>query len=131
MPIPVFNVKIYYAKSGFAKMPVWNKDRFMSYLKQVRESMKKTQAELGDMVGASQSQIGRLESGEREMNREWALKLSKATGISPVKFVFPDDNYLEDAELVEIVDKLSRLGGDDRKVAFSILRPFLTSKLPG
>lgn len=45
-------------------------------LQKYRKSVGLSQAKLGELVGTSQQQIGKLEKGERPITREWARKLA-------------------------------------------------------
>jgi transcriptional regulator with XRE-family HTH domain len=102
----------------------------MSFLRKTREKMGLTQTELGERIGVSQSTIGRLEAGTMDMTREYSIRLADVTGISPVFFVFPDDEYRDDVERVEMVHDLLSMKPEDRRTAIAVIRPFIDAHKP-
>lgn len=60
----------------------------MSVIKELRENLKMSQANLAEAVGTSQPQIKRLESGERKLTKEWAERLAGPLGVSPEELLF-------------------------------------------
>ncbi|WP_150524001.1 helix-turn-helix domain-containing protein [Roseibium sediminis] len=63
----------------------------MSILKEKRLAKGLTQAGLADLIGTSQPQIRRLETGERQLTPDWAKRLAPHLGIEPAHLLFPDD----------------------------------------
>src|SRR5688572_17395794 len=61
------------------------------HLREFREAADLKQQQLADLIGTSQPQIRRLEAGERELTKEWAVKLSPHLGRSPVELMFPKE----------------------------------------
>lgn len=55
----------------------------MNRIKEIREALGMTQAELARRVGAVQSQIGFLERGERRLTVEWMGRIAAALGVAP------------------------------------------------
>lgn len=51
-----------------------------------------TQAQLGEMVGLHQTQIGNLENGGRNLTFEWARRIAKAFNVRLVDLLSEDDN---------------------------------------
>ncbi|NTJ67563.1 helix-turn-helix transcriptional regulator [Agrobacterium rhizogenes] len=60
----------------------------MSVIKELREKLNLSQANLAEAVGTSQPQIKRLESGERKLTKEWAERLASPLGVSPEELLF-------------------------------------------
>lgn len=95
----------------------------MEDLKNLRERLGLTQAQLAEMAGTSQPQIKRLENGERELTRAWAERLAPHLKTTPIRLMFPDaaDENPTGAKLVSWVsagalsqpDYDPNLGDDD------------------
>lgn len=64
----------------------------MDHLRALREAADLTQKELAELVGTSQPQIKRLESGDRELTPAWAKKLAPHLGVTAMQIVFPEEN---------------------------------------
>lgn len=62
----------------------------MSTIKDLREKNNLSQQQLADLVGTSQPQIKRLESGERKLTKEWAERLAPHLGVKAWMLVFDD-----------------------------------------
>ncbi|MGN6779211.1 XRE family transcriptional regulator [Rhizobium sp.] len=60
----------------------------MSVIKELREKLNLSQANLAEAIGTSQPQIKRLESGERKLTKEWAERLAGPLGVSPEELLF-------------------------------------------
>lgn len=60
----------------------------MRGLRAFREARGLSQAQLAELVGTSQPQIGRLESGERKLTKEWAERLGPPLRVSPEALIF-------------------------------------------
>lgn len=62
-------------------------------IKDLREQKNMSQAELAELVGTSQPQIKRLESGERKLTKEWAERISPHLNVAPEVLLFgwPDE----------------------------------------
>lgn len=65
-------------------------------IKDLREQKNMSQAELAELVGTSQPQIKRLESGERKLTKEWAERISPHLNAAPEVLLFgwPDEGEL-------------------------------------
>ena len=57
-------------------------------IKELREELKLSQADLAEAVGTSQPQIKRLENGERKLTKEWAERLSVPLKVAPDILIF-------------------------------------------
>jgi len=68
-------------------------------IKELREKLKLSQADLAEAVGTSQPQIKRLEAGDRKLTKEWAERLSPHLGIAPESLLFGNTN---DNETVKV-----------------------------
>lgn len=91
----------------------------MTHLRDLRTKAGFKQADIADLVGTSQTQIARLERGERKITIEWAEKLAAHLGTTPRDLMFPPDiAYL--APVVGIVgagtEVLSERDGDPEMV---------------
>lgn len=61
-------------------------------IKELREKLKLSQADLAEAVGTSQPQIKRLEAGDRKLTKEWAERLSPHLGVAPESLMFGNPN---------------------------------------
>lgn len=63
-------------------------------IKELREKLKMSQADLAEAIGTSQPQIKRLEAGERTVSKKWAERLSPALHVTPeiILFGWPDSS---------------------------------------
>lgn len=68
-------------------------------IKELREKLKISQAELADAVGTSQPQIKRLEGGDRKLTKEWAERLSPHLGVAPETLLFGKPNEAESVKV--------------------------------
>jgi repressor LexA len=57
--------------------------QFPNRIRQMRESRKLSQQKLAELVGTSQPQINRLETGERGLDQSWLFKLAQALRCQP------------------------------------------------
>lgn len=57
-------------------------------IKELRDSKKLSQAELGALVGTSQPQINRLEAGGRTLSKKWAERLAPHLGVTAAELMF-------------------------------------------
>ena len=65
----------------------------MNGIRQRREALGLTQAQLAERVATSQPQIRRLEAGERQLTKEWAERLAPHLGMSPSELMFGSASY--------------------------------------
>jgi len=56
-------------------------------VRELRKLKKLTQEDLGNMVGMSQPQIGRIESGISDMTLEQMEKIAQALGVEPFELL--------------------------------------------
>lgn len=63
--------------------PVEGDDHPNHYLREWREFMGFSQEELGEMVHAHQSKIGRIETGKRELKTGFLRELARVFGVPP------------------------------------------------
>lgn len=61
-------------------------------IKELREKLKISQADLAEAVGTSQPQIKRLEGGDRKLTKEWAERLSPHLGVAAEALLFGKTN---------------------------------------
>ncbi|OIN06122.1 hypothetical protein BFS86_19655 [Shewanella algae] len=64
----------------------------MKNLKEIRDQLKLTQAEMAKRLGTSQPQYQRLERGKRPMSKKWALKIESEFGIPAAQILFTDED---------------------------------------
>jgi phage repressor protein C with HTH and peptisase S24 domain len=60
----------------------------MNMIKELREKISISQSALAELVGTSQPQIKRLESGERKLTKEWAEKIAPHLNITAESLMF-------------------------------------------
>jgi transcriptional regulator with XRE-family HTH domain len=70
-------------------------------IRELRKKVGLTQAELGDLVGLHQTQVGNLENGARTLTLEWGRRIAKVLGVTM-------------ADLLPDEDNPDRLGDDER-----------------
>lgn len=63
-------------------------------IRDLREKLDITQSQLAEMVGTSQPQIKRLETGERKLTKEWAEKIGPKLNVTAeiLMFGWPEDS---------------------------------------
>ncbi len=71
----------------------------MNRIKEIREAIGMTQAELARRVGAVQSQLGFLERGERRLTVEWMGRIAAALGVAPQDLMNSPALQLGDSEV--------------------------------
>lgn len=64
----------------------------MHKIRELREGLGLSQAALAERAGTSQPQIRRLESGERKLTKEWAVRLAPHLQTSPQDLMFSDSD---------------------------------------
>lgn len=62
----------------------------MSQIRRYRTLRKLSQQKLAELVGTSQPQIKRLESGDRQLTVNWAERLAPHLGVDPQELLFAD-----------------------------------------
>lgn len=60
-------------------------------IREIREQLGLSQAQLADKVGCSQTQIDRLEKGTRDLSDHWKRRLATAMGVAPWDLLPVDD----------------------------------------
>lgn len=80
-----------------------------------------TQQELGDLVGASNSKISRLESGETELRPGFAKKVARFFNI-PFMALFTINPLGDGKDQAEILDAIADIAPEDRPAALRMLR---------
>ncbi|WP_419906471.1 XRE family transcriptional regulator [Hoeflea sp.] len=60
----------------------------MNTIRQRREALGLTQAQLAERASTSQPQIRRLEAGERQLTKEWAERIAPHLGMTPSELMF-------------------------------------------
>lgn len=118
-------------------------------MKELRERQEMTQDELAKLVGTSQPQIRRLETGEREMTPIWAKRLAPHLNVSPVKLAFPDEDtkittlkivgrvgasidgkVLQDTDQGPFGEVIAPLGASGNEVAVEVSGPSMGTYAP-
>jgi phage repressor protein C with HTH and peptisase S24 domain len=67
----------------------------MNMIKELRDKLKISQADLAEAVGTSQPQIKRLEAGDRKLTKEWAERLSPHLKVTAEELLFGNPNVAE------------------------------------
>ncbi|MCY6381047.1 XRE family transcriptional regulator [Hoeflea prorocentri] len=65
----------------------------MITIRSLREAKGLTQARLAELAQTSQPQIRRLEAGERQLTKDWAMRLAPHLDISPSELMFGGQAY--------------------------------------
>jgi transcriptional regulator with XRE-family HTH domain len=112
-------------------------------IKKIRDSKDMSQGQLGDLVGTTSQQIGRLEKGERRLTQGWMERLGRALGVSPALLI--DDANTTQKRGVEnddviwsimdvIIDKARKSPDIDNQkligIAMAVYRIASAGKLP-
>lgn len=71
----------------------------MNMIKELREKLKISQADLAEAVGTSQPQIKRLEGGDRKLTKEWAERISPHLGVAPEALLFGKQDGAESVKV--------------------------------
>lgn len=88
----------------------------MSVIKELRDKLKLSQADLAEAVGTSQPQIKRLESGDRKLTKEWAERLAPFLGVSA------EDILFNRAKVEESAQEETNLGGNVFELPNAVIR---------
>lgn len=93
-------------------------------IRELRKQAKITQAQLGEMVGLHQTQIGYIENGTRSLTFEWARRIAAALGVAMVDILSADDNpwRLEDGERT-LVEKYREADDKQRAIIERVAEP--------
>ncbi len=62
--------------------PFWY-ERTMTTMRELRQAAGLSQEKLAELAGTSQPQINKLETGQRKMTVDWAVKLARPLGVEP------------------------------------------------
>lgn len=62
--------------------PFWY-ERTMTTMRELRQAAGLSQEKLAELAGTSQPQINKLETGQRKMTVDWAVKLAHPLGVEP------------------------------------------------
>ncbi len=62
--------------------PFWYESR-MTTMRELRQAAGLSQERLAELAGTSQPQINKLETGQRKMTVDWAVKLAHPLGVEP------------------------------------------------
>lgn len=75
-------------------------------IREWRKKAKLTQAELGELVGLHQTQIGNLENGGRNLTLDWARRIARVLNVTVADLLDDKDNpdRLSDEERALIHD---------------------------
>lgn len=110
-------------------------------IRAARQAKGMTQEELGEILGVQKSAIAKYESGRVvNIKRSTLKKISDVLNIPPFELIFDEEHRKiqkkndilsdivlklnEDAELLEMVEKLSKLNFEKRKAFNSVLNAF-------
>ena len=81
-----------------------------------------TQEKLAEMAEISDSFIGHIERGGRTLSIETLAKLANVLNLSVEYIIFGENNYKPGMLPEEILDSLSRMSGNQRKVFLNIMK---------
>lgn len=91
-----------------------------NFIKDIRESLGLTTAQLGELVGTSQQQISLLENSDRHLRWDWIERLSKALQCHPLDII---DGPLKPREPTEreLVQKFRTLQETEKRIFTQML----------
>ena len=86
-------------------------------IKEIRNTRKMTQKELAQKTGLSQSHIAMLESGERSLDLDLMVSISKELNVKPYELMpaemQPEEITLEEREILRMIRKSTAPQGAD------------------
>lgn len=100
-------------------------------LKNFREALHLSQAKLAELAGCGQSDIAKLETGERRTTADWAVRLAPHLGREP-RDLFPQapssghrraEGEVDHDVMTRAVDVARRLAGPDDALLTEIVAP--------
>jgi transcriptional regulator with XRE-family HTH domain len=112
------------------KVSAENATGFAQRLRELRRRKNLTQIELAELTGVSSVHIGRLEKGSSQPTAEIIKRLGEGLGASSGYLLDGTEEnavtaYLEDAELAEQFQLISRLPSEDKAVIKVLVDAFL------
>ncbi len=95
-------------------------------LKEIREERGLTQEALGKLIGATKTQISKIEKGNQELKLSWIIKLAKALAVEPWEIIaspdsatagnFQPDTYKEIVTIIHEYNTANSIKSDPLKV---------------
>lgn len=70
----------------------------------IRKS-KKTQIQLADAIGVSQSAISKVKKGQMQMPEEWKPLIKEYTGLDPDDFLVTNEPHQHYGKVISIIEK--------------------------
>jgi len=103
---------------------------FAQRLRELRRQQNLTQAELARLAEVSHVHIGRLEKGVSQPTADFIKKLAQALGVLPGYLLDGTQQQavaaqIEDLELAQQFQQLSKLSQDDKAIIKSVVDAFL------
>ena len=68
------------------------------FLKKLRLKAGLTMQELADLAGTTAPQINKLEKGQRDLDKKWALRLTPYLGVTAEELMFPEKKRYQQTE---------------------------------
>src|SRR5690606_22432946 len=87
-------------------------------------------AELARRIGTSRQHLGRLESGERDLDRGWADKISKVLNCPPEQLLYPDIARIDTERFRNVFEVALSGESEPDSPSLSIGENILTKMLP-
>ncbi|WP_370931006.1 helix-turn-helix domain-containing protein [Bartonella sp. DGB1] len=78
----------------------------MNNLRFFRVKANLTAQQLAEKAGTTQPQIFRLETGQRKLTKEWAIRLAPHLGVNPKQLLFSDRPSDIDEDILDLLETL-------------------------
>lgn len=100
----------------------WNKNKSIGQkIKELRERLKLTQKEFGQLIGVSQKRIGELENKTKNPSAELLNRIAKALSVS-ITYFLDGEKIISDIEEDILIANYRRLGNKDKKLIVEIVK---------
>lgn len=83
-------------------------------LREIRKELGLTLQQLADIVGTSNQQIQRLESGERRLSDHWISRISEALKLEPYALIADPKTIIDEGDR-ELISRFSALTEEGKK----------------
>lgn len=100
-------------------------EHLLNRIREIRTAAGMSQEQLGELIGTTKQQVGRIENGGVELNLRWMRAIARAFHCAPADLLTDQDNpyRLEGPEL-ELVDMFRALDRPQRDQLFRVIVAF-------
>lgn len=103
-----------------------------SHLENLRRKAGYTMQQLADLAGTTAPQINKLEKGQRDLDKKWALRLAPYLGVTAEELIFPSRaKYAQKAGGYQELREVPVYGvSSGRDMAYAISKAHIIGKKP-